>query len=70
MNHKDPSKNLKVPAKNHKDKLLIYSRQPLTDAEVDHQLARVIALLAELPSGEAEERTYSEAEVLESAGLE
>jgi hypothetical protein len=52
------------------DRLLIYSRRPLTDAEIDHQLARVIALLAELPGAEPEERTWSEAEVLALAGIE
>jgi hypothetical protein len=52
------------------ERLLIYSRQPLTDEQVDYQLARVIALLAELPGAEGEERTYSETEILAEFGGE
>jgi hypothetical protein len=48
----------------------IFSSRPLTEAEVRHQLAQVLEMLRQLPGMEPEEkRTYSEAEVLEGAGL-
>jgi hypothetical protein len=52
------------------ERLLIYSQRQLSAAEVDHQLARVIALLAELPNPEGEERTWTEAEILAELGGE
>jgi hypothetical protein len=50
--------------------LWIYRRWPLSDADLERQLRRMLDVLGELASAEPEERTWSEAEVLESAGLE